>query len=252
MQDIFRCIKESSLCDGTKDCSDDSDEDNCNGFTMDNVIKCQNTSQSIRDDWMCDGVEDCVDGTDEQNCTECKVDAFKCVDGSKCILKNKQCDAVVDCLGDQSDEENCMTCSSHAGPTWKCQNSTQCISETKLCDGIKDCLHESDERNCPICRTNEVKCKDGLKCVPGRCAIVSQSFLRASLIALLPVPFPKCTTWMLCGSTAPNLSLARICCWPRLKMRTATESVVDATSNRTKDILSQILWPMCSREVDFG
>ena len=117
---------------------------------------------------MCDGVEDCIDGSDEHNCTECKEDAFKCVDGSKCILKNKQCDAVVDCLGDQSDEENCTTCSSHAGPTWKCLNSTQCISETKLCDGIKDCLYESDERNCPICRTNEVKCKDGLKCIPVR------------------------------------------------------------------------------------
>ena len=33
----FRCIKKSSLCDGTKDCSDDSDEDNCIDFTVDKI-----------------------------------------------------------------------------------------------------------------------------------------------------------------------------------------------------------------------
>ena len=31
-----------------------------------------------------------------------------------------------------------------------------------------DCRLGSDEKNCPVCRTNEWKCTDGLRCIPSK------------------------------------------------------------------------------------
>jgi hypothetical protein len=54
-------------CDGDTDCSDGSDEANCNESCPDNQFTCQN-KQCISQSWRCDGDDDCGDNSDENQC----------------------------------------------------------------------------------------------------------------------------------------------------------------------------------------
>lgn len=54
-------------CDGDTDCSDGSDEANCNESCPDNQFTCQN-KQCISLSWRCDGDDDCGDHSDETHC----------------------------------------------------------------------------------------------------------------------------------------------------------------------------------------
>nr|CAD7449061.1 unnamed protein product [Timema bartmani] len=52
-------------CDGDTDCSDGSDEMNCNESCPENQFPCHNR-QCISLSWRCDGDDDCGDGSDEK------------------------------------------------------------------------------------------------------------------------------------------------------------------------------------------
>jgi hypothetical protein len=54
-------------CDGDTDCSDGSDEANCNEACPDKQFTCQN-KQCISLSWRCDGDDDCGDNSDEKHC----------------------------------------------------------------------------------------------------------------------------------------------------------------------------------------
>ena len=64
-----KCISLSRQCDGNRDCSDNSDEVNCNvtacGY---NQFRCHSDGHCIYNTWECDGDSDCNDHSDEMHC----------------------------------------------------------------------------------------------------------------------------------------------------------------------------------------
>ncbi|KAM3968767.1 basement membrane-specific heparan sulfate proteoglycan core protein isoform 3-T3 [Aphomia sociella] len=108
-----QCISKASVCDGNRDCSDGSDEDNCveHGFCEPNQFQCTNRKCVLKS-WVCDSENDCDDGSDEENCgpvdpnRPCLPVEFTCA-SNQCIPKSYQCDGVYDCM-DKSDEIPCV------------------------------------------------------------------------------------------------------------------------------------------------
>ncbi|XP_049885171.1 basement membrane-specific heparan sulfate proteoglycan core protein-like isoform X3 [Pectinophora gossypiella] len=109
-----QCIAKSAVCDGNRDCSDGSDEDNCNqnGMCEPNQFQCANRKCVLKT-WLCDYEDDCGDNSDEKNCGpsvvapgECLPVEFRCSSGGQCVPKSFHCDGQSDCL-DGSDEIGC-------------------------------------------------------------------------------------------------------------------------------------------------
>lgn len=78
------CVPLSVKCDSEKDCSDGSDEANCEGCP-DN-FRCA-SGQCLKRHLVCNKIADCNDGSDEQNCEnwQCQSDEFKCPSGKRSI-----------------------------------------------------------------------------------------------------------------------------------------------------------------------
>lgn len=93
-----KCLPDSKLCDGTQDCEDDSDENDCQTITPDQCLGSEFycSDQCIPQLWRCDGQTDCDDGNDEDNCLQCPDQMFECGDGS-CIEYTKVCDGIESC-----------------------------------------------------------------------------------------------------------------------------------------------------------
>uniref|UniRef100_A0ABM5EPS0 Suppressor of tumorigenicity 14 protein isoform X1 n=1 Tax=Pogona vitticeps TaxID=103695 RepID=A0ABM5EPS0_9SAUR len=139
-----RCIDKARRCDGWLDCTDASDEKNCN--CTEKQFRCRNGWCKPKY-WLCDGVNDCGDNSDEQQC-QCPTGNFKCSNG-KCIPEAQKCNGKDDC-GDGSDEGDCgsavtVACQEY---TYKCRNQ-QCVNKRNPeCDDEQDCSDNSDEDNC--------------------------------------------------------------------------------------------------------
>ncbi|XP_069115842.1 mucin-2-like [Argopecten irradians] len=64
------CLPSTFHCDGDHDCSDGSDETDCDTYSCsDKQFQCQSGS-CIPNTWKCDSVEDCSDGSDEKGCSQ--------------------------------------------------------------------------------------------------------------------------------------------------------------------------------------
>ncbi|KAM7355778.1 serine protease nudel isoform 2-T2 [Cochliomyia hominivorax] len=99
------CIRESSWCDGSVDCSDGSDEAACT---------CR---QRIDDDRVCDGYADCPMAEDELGCFGCGEFMYSCYDHpmeyemnnrstvSMCYSALEKCDGFTNCLNGKDEME---------------------------------------------------------------------------------------------------------------------------------------------------
>ncbi|XP_068234569.1 very low-density lipoprotein receptor-like isoform X2 [Palaemon carinicauda] len=175
---IGECIPKSWQCDGSKDCSDGSDEDpqicperKC----KENEFRCGN-GKCIPHRWQCDGESDCDDTSDEdpQHCAlnKCKSDVrdqWQCASG-ECIPLNWYCDDEPDC-GDGSDEVNCtyhIECKADEFTCHNRGNKSNCIPLNWVCDGAPDCDDRSDEFSCnATCTSEQFTCSSG-KCISKR------------------------------------------------------------------------------------
>ena len=118
-----------------------------------------NLVQNIIILYICDGVKDCDDNSDEIGCQcpggQFECDCYKSDDGCAgwqgCIIQSKGCDGKYDC-SDKSDEETC-DCPSDIPFECDCYNSDDgcamrwgCIRQLWVCDGDNDCGDCSDEK----------------------------------------------------------------------------------------------------------
>nr|QBF03701.1 vitellogenin receptor [Laodelphax striatellus] len=188
--DDGECILLEQHCDHTVDCSDRSDEKNCElDFCVEpSFFKCSD-GICIDGNMVCNNHRDCRDGSDEdlERCHshlqlpdplhlmgECDNHTQFTCDDKMCIPLVWVCDGESNCLDDSDERANlCMKHRCEDGQ-FRCADG-HCIDEGSKCDGFADCKDGSDEENCPVqvypvddeCTLDNEKysCKDRQLCV---------------------------------------------------------------------------------------
>ncbi|XP_034937200.1 uncharacterized protein [Chelonus insularis] len=151
------CVSLSSKCDSENDCSDASDEINCEIEGCPGNFQCK-SGQCLGRHLVCNGIADCDDGSDEDNCQNwtCLFDEFKCPNG-RCIPDLWRCNGRPDCE-DHRDEYSCSK--SCSNDEYLCPSENWCVPQTWRCNGIEECINGEDEKLCD-CGLEQFKCETG-------------------------------------------------------------------------------------------
>ncbi|XP_077478907.1 uncharacterized protein lrp13b [Stigmatopora argus] len=145
-KDGLGCVMYSHMCDGEKDCSDGSDEEECTAQCTSEEFECQHGNRCIPPEQVCDGQYDCQDRSDERSCESQTLGCHHhCDNATRCIPETFLCDGERDCA-DGSDEDKCSLSFCEV-QQFRC-NSGQCVSVALRCDGYADCGDRSDESGC--------------------------------------------------------------------------------------------------------
>jgi len=99
------CIPVSWRCDGSNDCVDESDEQNCTVCTQ-AQFRCK-SGHCMPSKVRCDGKLQCDDGTDEDDCPPCPANARECSVDQMCILQSRWCDGKEDCPSGDDEITGC-------------------------------------------------------------------------------------------------------------------------------------------------
>ena len=139
------------------DCGDNSDEQNCHSCYGVNLFQC-NSTFCVPKSKCCDGSVDCPNRKDEQDCLQCSVNEFKCKN-NWCISESWLCDQFNDCGDHSDEDDNlCANLTSKSvipirnfqtvliscDKGFRCTNG-QCIDWKYVCDNLTTCLDGSDE-----------------------------------------------------------------------------------------------------------
>lgn len=162
IKDGSACINQNERCDSIFQCSDRSDETDCELLGCPGHFQC-NDGACLARSLVCDSVVHCRDGSDETEdlCKswQCKFDEIACGPMGPCLPSIQQCDGIQNCAN-QADEANCpeKTCGSSQ---FYCSWQRKCIPETWVCDGKIDCLGGGEDERLCDCQPDEFKCNSG-------------------------------------------------------------------------------------------
>ncbi|XP_034474850.1 putative vitellogenin receptor isoform X1 [Drosophila innubila] len=173
------CILQAKMCDGRSDCTDNSDELECDYklCRQPHWFPCaQPHGACLAAELMCNGIENCPGGEDEHHCPgrissfgqrNCSQFEYMCQDHS-CIPLDFMCDGKPHC-DDNSDElAGCKQSSASCTSGHLCANG-RCLQRKQwLCDGVDDCGDNSDERDCAnLCQPSLGKfmCRNHVNCL---------------------------------------------------------------------------------------
>ncbi|XP_046359118.2 uncharacterized protein LOC124137050 [Haliotis rufescens] len=138
-------------CDGSMDCTDGSDEDDCSTDPCPRGMFTCTDGGCVDFAFYCDYKEHCKDGSDETNCvsSECSSDQWRCSSG-QCVSADQRCDLLQDCV-DGSDEAHCKAACRK--PFFQCYDG-RCLPPARVCDGFVDCVGQYREDEDTQCTTN--------------------------------------------------------------------------------------------------
>ncbi|XP_052773694.1 SCO-spondin-like [Mya arenaria] len=169
------CVHIDKWCDGSRDCANGADEQDCPPDCLAQRMMPCNDRRSCS--VPCDGFTDCPTMEDERFCKgtcKCRPGEYQCLDGLTCIRASDICNGRYDC-SDRDDEIGCDSsptptpheCPCKEGEYW-CKGNKLCLPASKVCDGVKDCDYDDDERDCAPgckCHPGQYLCLGGEKCI---------------------------------------------------------------------------------------
>jgi hypothetical protein len=139
------CIAGGEKCNGTENCPDGSDEDDCVVRCERDDYRCKDGTSCVGRDAVCDGRSDCPGGDDELTCASKECDGFQCGDGS-CIAAAQKCDGSMECP--TGEDESAVTCAPVSCPNpddMRCTDGRTCVAVAEQCDGTRHCPRGEDE-----------------------------------------------------------------------------------------------------------
>ncbi|XP_032597334.1 putative vitellogenin receptor isoform X2 [Drosophila grimshawi] len=174
------CILQAKMCDGRRDCTDNSDELECDYklCRQPHWFPCaQPHGACLAAELICNGVDNCLGGDDELHCPRrlvslgrrnCSQYEYMCQDHS-CIPLDFMCDGKTDCADGSDETAGCKQSATTCTTGHLCANG-RCLQRKQwVCDGVDDCGDGSDERNCEnFCLPSMGKfmCRNRGSCLP--------------------------------------------------------------------------------------